>query len=231
VKDLYFGIKTFVGYHQSRLDLLRKTWLNVGLNYHLFTNVLNETIDDPNERFIITKENTERGHCHKTFFILNHFHKKQKDAEYLLIVDDDTLISVQRVLRLIRCFMLSKDIPTVLGERYGYGHYYDYPTGGSGIILNRQAVKEIVAHCECPSADTPDDMFLGMCLKRIEIPLTHIPELHQAQPNAYSKDWLAHLKSISFHKFEHIPVEEIYRTYLHEEVSRTKQSPHVKDEF
>jgi UDP-glucose:O-linked fucose beta-1,3-glucosyltransferase len=232
LNDLYFGIKTFINYHKNRIDLLKKTWLNDKLNYNLFTNQINETIDDKNERFIITKTNTERGHCHKTFFIFNYFHKNKQNLKYLIIADDDTLLSIPRLLHLIQCFILSNDIPIVLGERYGYGEYYDYPTGGSGMIFNRQAVEQIISNCECPSSDTPDDMFIGLCLKRINIPIIHIPELHQAQPNAYSSDWLQHQKPISFHKFEGINVEEIYQTYLHEEFStQSKSHHHQKDEF
>jgi UDP-glucose:O-linked fucose beta-1,3-glucosyltransferase len=231
LNDLYIGIKTFINYHQNRIEFLKKTWLNNKLNYNLFTNDINETIDNKNERFIINKENTERGHCHKTFTILNYFYKNKENFKYLILVDDDTLLSIQRLLRLIRCFMLSNDIPLVLGERYGYGNYYDYPTGGSGIIFNRQAVQQIISNCQCPSPDTPDDMFLGLCLNRIHIPLIHIPELHQAQPNAYSKDWLQHQKPISFHKFEDINVEEVYQTYLHEEPPIEINYHQKKDEF
>jgi UDP-glucose:O-linked fucose beta-1,3-glucosyltransferase len=229
--DLYIGIKTFINNHKNRIEFLKKTWLNSKLNYNLFTNRINETTDDKIERFIINKENTERGHCHKTFTILNYFYNNKKNIKYLIIVDDDTLLSIQRILRLIRCFMLSNDIPIVLGERYGYGNYYVYPTGGSGIIFNRQAVQQIISNCQCPSSDTPDDMFLGLCLNRINIPLIHIQELHQAQPNAYSKDWLQHQKPISFHKFDGINVEEVYQTYLHEEPSIEIKSHHEKDEF
>ncbi|CAF3439825.1 unnamed protein product [Rotaria socialis] len=233
LEDLYIGIKTFIGYHKTRIDFLRKTWLNDKLNYNFFTNEINETNDNKNKEFIILKENTERGHCHKTFSIFHYFYYTKENLKYLIIADDDTLLSVERVLRLVRCFMLSNDIPMVLGERYGYGNYYDYPTGGSGMIFNRQAVQQIISNCACPSPDTPDDMFLGLCLKRINIPLTNIPELHQAQPDAYSKDWLEHQKPISFHKFEGINVEQVYRTYLYEKHTPSDvTSNHItKDEF
>lgn len=227
--DLYFGIKTYEDYHTTRVDLLRKTWLNQILHYNLFTNTMNE--NDNKEEFIATNQNTLLGHCHKTFSILHHFYANKENIRYLIITDDDTLLSVQRVLRLIRCFMLSNDIPIVLGERYGYGPHYEYPTGGSGIIFNRQAVQQIISNCECPTPDTPDDMFLGLCLKRISIPLIHVPELHQAQPIAYSKDWLGHQKPISFHKFDGLNVEEVYQTYLHEDPPIETNDYHIKDEF
>lgn len=229
--DLYFGIKTFVDYHSTRIPWLKKTWLNDQFNYHFFTNRLNKTIDHPKERFILNDINTERGHCHKTFSILHSFYTNQTKLNYLIIVDDDTLLSPTRLLRLIRCFMLTKDLPLVLGERYGYGEYYPYPTGGSGMIFNRPAVGEIITHCQCPSADTPDDMFLGLCLQRLGLLLVHIPELHQAQPNAYSNDWLGHQKAISFHKFDGINVEDVYRSYLHEDIPMEMKSHYTKDEF
>lgn len=226
--DLYFGIKTFVDFHQTRLPWLKKTWLNDQLNYHFYTN----RVDTPNKQFLLNNVNTERGHCHKTFTILNSFYTNQTKFNYLIIVDDDTLLSPPRLLRVIRCFMLSHDLPLVLGERYGYGNYYGYPTGGSGMIFNRPAVQQIISNCKCPTADTPDDMFLGLCLQRLHLPLIHIPQLHQAQPNAYSKEWLAHQKAISFHKFDGINVEETYHEYLHEDMSiELKSSYSIKDEF
>lgn len=229
LNDLYIAIKTFIDYHQTRLTYLKKTWLNSRFDYNYFTNDINQTIDNKNQRFIINKENTERGHCHKTFTIFDYFLKSKQNSKYLIIADDDTLLSIPRLFHLIQCFMLSNDQPLVLGERYGYGNYYSYPTGGSGMIFNRKAVQEIFSNCQCPSSDTPDDMFIGLCMNRLNIPLIHIQELHQAQPNAYSNDWLSHQKPISFHKFENINVEEIYQTYLHEKLF--DQYHHEKDEF
>lgn len=227
INDLYFGIKTFVDFHSSRIPLLKKTWLNPRLKYHLFTNVN----DNSNDRFISTNENTERGHCHKTFFIFNHFYEYQPNDQFLIVADDDTLLSVRRVLRAIRCLLLSNDLPLVLGERYAYGEFYQYPTGGSSMIFNRQAIQQIISNCRCPSADTPDDMFIGMCLKRLEIPLIHLSELHQAQPSAYANDWLKHQKSISFHKFDGIDVEKIYRDYLYDDDDDDEPKHRPIDEF
>ena len=221
--DLYFGIKTFSGFHRTRVPLLKKTWLIDSLSYNLFTN----RADDSHERFIESNENTERGHCHKTFFILNYFYEKQNKFNYLIIADDDTLFSVPRLVRLIQCFMLSNDVPTVLGERYGYGEHYDYPTGGSGMIFNRRAVQQILLNCQCPTADTPDDMFLGLCLKRLQIPLIDVPQMHQAQPNTYAQPLLKNENSISFHKFEGINVEQVYRDYLYEQMNINL----MRDEF
>lgn len=158
VEKVFFGIKTFVDFHQTRIPLLKRTWLKDSLKYNLFSNV-----DDASHRRIISNgRNTERGHCEKTFFILKFFYEQRAKFEYLVVADDDTLLSVGRVLRLIRTLILTNETPIVLGQRYAYGKHYDYPTGGSGIIFNRRAVQQIIVNCQCPSADTPDDMFLGL---------------------------------------------------------------------
>ncbi|KAJ8785602.1 hypothetical protein J1605_007199 [Eschrichtius robustus] len=78
--------------------------------------------------------NTERGHCGKTFAILERFlnHSYDKIA-WLVIVDDDTLISISRLQHLLSCYDASE--PVFLGERYGYGlgtGGYSYVTGGGG---------------------------------------------------------------------------------------------------
>ncbi|KAE9551159.1 hypothetical protein FO519_005629 [Halicephalobus sp. NKZ332] len=82
--------------------------------------------------------NTERGHCKKTFGILKHAleHEEFNDVSWFVIADDDTLLSIPRLYRVLNCFPKTKKL--ILGERYGYGFSvdglggYDYPTGGAG---------------------------------------------------------------------------------------------------
>jgi len=54
-----------------------------------------------------------------------------KRLDWLVIADDDTLLSVQRLERLLSCYDPSR--PVLLGQRYGYAnshrHGYDYVTG------------------------------------------------------------------------------------------------------
>ena len=47
------------------------------------------------------------------------------------------------------------------------GRGYNYITGGGGMIMNRAAALAL-SSCDCPSADTPDDMHLGMCARSPE---------------------------------------------------------------
>lgn len=94
------------------------------------------------------------------------------------------LFSLARVLKLLTCYNPQSHL--ALGERYGYRtakiHGYDYLTGGAGVILSTPLVHQIIGPgvCACPSATTPDDMFLfGVCLAHLGVKLTHSPLFHQ----------------------------------------------------
>ncbi len=49
------------------------------------------------------------------------------------------------------------------------------------MVLSRTALVILLESeiCECSSPDAPDDMTLGMCFKRLGVPLTHSPLFHQ----------------------------------------------------
>jgi hypothetical protein len=94
------------------------------------------------------------------------------------------ICSVARLQQLLSCFQSSK--PFALGERYGYNvqhspQGYNYITGGGGMVFSIAAVHQVAtsSYCECPSNSTPDDMFLGICLAKLGIPITHSPLFHQ----------------------------------------------------
>ena len=84
---------------------------------------------------------------------------------------------------MLQCY--PSDSAVGIGERYGYSvgdeHGYNYITGGGGMVLSRAAVVELVesGECVCPADDIPDDMFLGMCHKKLHIPIIHTSAFHQ----------------------------------------------------
>lgn len=49
----------------------------------------------------------------------------------------------------------------------------------SRMVFSMPVVQRLVDECQCPSNDSPDDMVLGMCLKRMQIPISHVPYIHQ----------------------------------------------------
>lgn len=88
-------------------------------------------------------------------------------------------------MRLLTCY--NPNTPLAIGERYGFRVWdrsrgYEYLTGGAGLVLSKPLVHEMVqpGKCDCPSATTPDDMYLfGICLTRIGVQPVHSQLFHQ----------------------------------------------------
>ncbi|XP_076745365.1 beta-1,3-glucosyltransferase isoform X3 [Maylandia zebra] len=163
------------------------------------------------------KFHSDRGHCGKTFAILRRFlGKAVPKADWLLIVDDDTLISLPRLRQLLRCYDPKEAVS--LGERYGYGltqKGYSYTTGGGGMVLSRTAVSRLLSSsCGCYSDDAPDDMVLGRCFTTLGVPITHSPLFHQARPDDYSEEMISTQHAISFHKHWNVDPVAVYRYWL-----------------
>lgn len=93
--------------------------------------------------------------------------------------------SVARLLYLLTCYNPKRLI--AIGERYGFrmsdrDYGYEYLTGGAGIVLSAPLVREMLRPgvCNCPSATTPDDMYLfGRCLSQLGVQPVHSLMFHQ----------------------------------------------------
>nr|XP_054384608.1 beta-1,3-glucosyltransferase isoform X4 [Pongo abelii] len=233
-KDIFVAVKTCKKFHGDRIPIVKQTWESQAS--------LIEYYSDYTENSIPTVDlgipNTDRGHCGKTFAILERFLNRSQDkTAWLVIVDDDTLISISRLQHLLSCYDSGE--PVFLGERYGYGlgtGGYSYITGGGGMVFSREAVRRLLASkCRCYSNDAPDDMVLGMCFSGLGISVTHSPLFHQesprgktmehrskkqciwdikARPVDYPKDYLSHQVPISFHKHWNIDPVKVYFTWL-----------------
>jgi len=215
LSDMYVAVKTCTQFHKNRLPVVHSTWA---------THIPNiEYISDSNDDTITTTVlpytiNTEGGHCNKTMAILQHY-LDTLDAEpsFLVIVDDDTVLSAARLAQLLACYEQEADDPFILGQKYGYmvatGRGYDYITGGGGMIFSRGAVKELVS-CSCPKPDTPDDMHLGRCATGAGIPMLHSGRMFQARPPDYPSSMLAYRRPVSFHKHWEIDPVKVYKEYF-----------------
>jgi len=55
------------------------------------------------------------------------------------------------------------------------------------LVLSHTAVRSLVDsdECHCGADDAPDDMTLGICLKRMDIPVVHSALFHQVTPQRY----------------------------------------------
>uniref|UniRef100_F1KWS1 N-acetylgalactosaminide beta-1,3-galactosyltransferase n=1 Tax=Ascaris suum TaxID=6253 RepID=F1KWS1_ASCSU len=167
-EDVFFAVKTFSGYHKTRVVVVKRTWAKTVKYIEYFS----DTTDHYVPTIDLGINNTQRGHCSKTLAILKHFlqHDEVTHSRWLVVVDDDTLLSAPRLYRLLSCYSPQKKL--IIGERYGYGFSadghsgYDYPTGGAGMIFSRSAVRLLVSSCHCPHIDSPDDMIIGWLCSR-----------------------------------------------------------------
>ncbi|KAM4544898.1 beta-1,3-glucosyltransferase isoform 1-T1 [Odontesthes bonariensis] len=217
--DVFVAVKTCQRFHSERVPVVKATWEKDAGFIEYYSDVTDASIPTIN----LGVPNTERGHCGKTFAILRRFLSKAvPKADWLLIVDDDTLISLPRLRRLLRCYDPKEAV--ILGERYGYGlvqNGYSYVTGGGGMVLSRVAVSRLLSsNCSCYSDDAPDDMVLGRCFTSLGVPITHSPLFHQAQPDDYSALLLSSQQGISFHKYWNIDPVAVYRRWLQDTDSR-----------
>ncbi|XP_046906395.1 beta-1,3-glucosyltransferase-like [Hypomesus transpacificus] len=227
--DLFVAVKTCQKFHSVRVPIVKATWAKDAALLEFYSDVTDPSIPTIH----LGVPNTERGHCGKTFAILKRFLSGAvPKADWLLIVDDDTLISLPRLRRLLRCYDAGEAVS--LGERYGYslghhgyslGHHgYSYPTGGGGMVLSRVAVSRLLSGgCGCHGDEAPDDMVLGMCLSSLGITTTHSPLFHQARPDDYARELLSHQQSISFHKHWNSDPLGVYARWL--------QDPPPRDEL
>ncbi|XP_029767841.1 beta-1,3-glucosyltransferase [Terrapene carolina triunguis] len=220
-EDIFVAVKTCRKFHRDRIPIVKQTWEGEATLVEYYSDYAETSIPTID----LGVPNTERGHCGKTFAILERFlnHSSSK-TPWLVIVDDDTLISIFRLRKLLSCY--DPNEPVFLGERYGYGlgtGGYSYITGGGGMVFSREAIQKLLASkCHCYSNDAPDDMVLGMCFSGLGIPITHCPLFHQARPMDYPKDYLAHQIPISFHKHWNVDPVKVYFTWL---------APKMEDSF
>ncbi|XP_050716183.1 beta-1,3-glucosyltransferase-like [Eriocheir sinensis] len=231
VSKIHYAIKSCEKYHSERLPVLHSTWLKHATNYAIYSDVEDSSYGTVS----LGVPNTERGHCGKTLAIIHH--AAQLDGmQWLVIADDDTLISVEAMSEFLGCHDHTQLV--ALGERYGYAaampHGYDYITGGGGMVFSRPLVEALSGPgvCQCPTNDTPDDMFLGMCLRSLGVPITHSSAFHQARPMDYPPEILEEERPVSFHKFWMVDPRQVYAQWLHSPTTTTTStSTHSQDEL
>ncbi|XP_040575632.1 beta-1,3-glucosyltransferase [Lepeophtheirus salmonis] len=211
-----FAVKTTESFHSTRLPIILDTWGKVAPNIIYASEKRDSSIPTTVLPDII---NTQNGHCQKTSSIIKHFNTNTT-YEWLVIADDDTILSVKKIGQILACYDSSK--PISLGQRYGFrvttGEYgYDYITGGGGMVFSRGATRKMFSnpeYCNCIKPDYPDDMHLGSCMSNIGSPVIHHPGFHQARPEDYDEKLLLHQEPVSFHKFINTDPVKIYNTWF-----------------
>ncbi|KAL4224026.1 Fringe-like [Mactra antiquata] len=230
--DLFVAVKTCEKFHKDRVPVVLETWAKETNNIEFYS----ETEDKSIPTIDLGVPNTERGHCGKTMAIMKRAisHPDISKKKWLLIADDDTIINLARLRLLLSCYDPSTTV--AMGERYGYqvskGYGYDYITGGGGMIFSMPTVQRLVDECQCSSNDSPDDMIIGMCLRRYSIPISHVPYIHQARPDDYSEGYLSRQIPVSFHKHWNCNPIQIYNMLKqYDKTSGSNMNTSSKDEL
>ncbi|XP_030555941.1 beta-1,3-glucosyltransferase [Drosophila novamexicana] len=225
---IYFAIKTCAKFHKERIPIIERTWAPDAMRRKYYSDVADAGIPT----ISTGQANVPTGHCAKTLAILQLSLKdinEQADIRWLMLVDDDTLLSVPRLSALLSCYNHTAHM--YLGERYGYRLYapdgFNYHTGGAGIVLSVPLVRLMVEHCSCPAASAPDDMILGYCLQALGVPAVHVPGLHQARPQDYAPELLQLNAPISFHKYWHTSPEHTYTRWLGGTLANASSARHA----
>ena len=78
-----------------------KTWGSLVPNLELISDSEEEKF---HTRVLPYTINTESGHCNKTMAILEYFDQLESPLSFLVIVDDDTILSVARLAQLLACY-------------------------------------------------------------------------------------------------------------------------------
>jgi len=224
----FVAVKTCAKFHQERVEkVVKNTWGPLVTDLQYTSDQADPTIPTVSLPYTV---NTETGHCNKTLAIMKQF-LEQEEKDLLVVVDDDTILSVSRLASLLSCYT-GEEGPFLLGQRYGYmvaiGHGYNYITGGGGIVMNREAVS-LLSSCSCPENNTPDDMHLGMCARKAGVPILHSGRMFQARPTDYPSSLVSYRKPVSFHKHWEIDPIKVYEDYFKKADSKLKEI--AKDEL
>ena len=109
------AVKTCSKFHKDRVKAVKQTWAPLVENLLLVSDKEDEELGTKVLPFTV---NTEAGHCNKTLAIIEHFRTQEK-FKFLVIVDDDTVLSVVRLAQLLSCyteddaFLLGKNIEDI----------------------------------------------------------------------------------------------------------------------
>ncbi|KAJ8912929.1 hypothetical protein NQ315_017259, partial [Exocentrus adspersus] len=220
--SLYFAVKTCQKYHKDRISVVKRTWAKHAVNVKYFSDVKDESVPTVE----LDVPNTPQGHCGKTMAILRHVATEianDTTIRWIIVADDDTILSISRFQHLLTCYNASESV--ALGERYGYSVHssrgYNYITGGGGMVFSVPLLKRIVEKgiCECPSPDTPDDMFLGICIAGLgwELRIRRFSiRVISARPEDYAPGYLEAQTAVSFHKHWMIDPVKVYKEWFEE---------------
>ncbi|CRG99825.1 parasite-infected erythrocyte surface protein [Plasmodium relictum] len=129
-------------------------------------------------------------------------------------------------------------IPIYVGQRYSYNsfsekNYYDYLTGGAGMLINEETARRIYLceNCICTTDNSfIDDMILGKWARNLDILAINFEGFFQNHPNEYNKKYLDNIVPITYHKLnKDKTVEQTKKIYFDKLVYYNKNNYSTKD--
>lgn len=149
LNQTFFAVKTCKKFHQTRLPVLFDTWASKVPHILLASDTEDAALNTVVFPAAILKGKVNQ--CLKVVEIINYFnlHAEKMNWEWLVIVDDDTLLSVAKLANLLQCYQ-GYDEDLALGEVFGHlilplGQTtgFDFLAGGSGKVFSRGLVKKL----------------------------------------------------------------------------------------
>nr|KAF6372995.1 beta 3-glucosyltransferase [Pipistrellus kuhlii] len=109
-EDIFVAVKTCKKFHDDRIPIVKQTWAGQASLIEFYSDYAESSIPTVD----LGIPNTDRGHCGKTFAILERFlnHSQEKIA-WLVIVDDDTLIRPGPWITLRTTFLTRFPYPSI----------------------------------------------------------------------------------------------------------------------
>lgn len=236
-QDIIFAVKTCEQFHQTRIPVIKNTWGNFAKYVNIYSDKQDDNVPTIKLPNWVEPQIKKFFGCNKTLSILKHFLDESAHHNWLVLVDDDTILSVARVRSMISCYR-DQVTPVMIGMRVGFissiGEGSYFPAGGAGIVLNRDMVESLVSSCKCwdpewmvrrdglieddpGSREGPEDLMLGVCAQTYsKVALTHTGRMFLAGPDEYFDDFLTGRKPVSFHKHNGLDPLQIYRTWFEE---------------
>ena len=112
--DIMFAVKTCEKFHKTRISVIKNTWGKYVKDLTIYSDKNDDDIPTVKLPNWVEPRVKKYFGCNKTLSILKHFLEEKTEHTWLVLVDDDTILSVARVKSMISCYRDQKD-PVILG--------------------------------------------------------------------------------------------------------------------
>ena len=111
---MLFAVKTCEAYHHTRVQVIKRTWGRYADHFTFFSDTQDESVPTVNFPNLVEPRVKTFFGCNKALAILQHFLDEYPQHGWLVVADDDTILSVARVRDMLACYQ-DMDQPLILG--------------------------------------------------------------------------------------------------------------------